>query len=119
MLEGPGIHLVLAHATRLKGVAVSNYGRDEIDAGLLARMRLAGLIQELHPKYTEQMLAGRPTGSELEEKKAEVAANTQQGVGNKQRTEGADGVAGRGPQQTKWTQGMGFQNEGPKTLPRA
>lgn len=54
LLERPGIHLVLAHAKRLTAIADSTYKRDEVDAELLARMRLAGLIPEVHPKSIEQ-----------------------------------------------------------------
>jgi transposase len=53
-LEGNGIHFVLAHAKRLRVIAESNYKSDDIDAELLARMRLAGLIPEVHPKAVEQ-----------------------------------------------------------------
>ena len=49
-----GIDFVLAHAKRLRVIAESNYKSDDIDAELLARMRLAGLIPEVHPKYIEQ-----------------------------------------------------------------
>jgi len=54
LLERPGIHLVLAHAKRLRAIADSTYKRDEVDAELLARMRLAGLIPEVYPKPIEQ-----------------------------------------------------------------
>jgi transposase len=54
LLERPGIHLVLAHAKRLTAIAESTYKRDEVDAELLARMRLAGLIPEVHLKSIEQ-----------------------------------------------------------------
>ncbi len=40
-LEGSGIHFVLAHAKRLRVIAESNYKSDDIDAELLARMRLS------------------------------------------------------------------------------
>ena len=53
-LKGNGIHFVLAHAKRLRVIAESNYKSDDIDAELLARMRLAGLIPEVHPKCPEQ-----------------------------------------------------------------
>ena len=53
-LEGNGIHFVLAHAKRIRVIAESNYKSDEIDAELLARMRLAGLIPEVYPKCIEQ-----------------------------------------------------------------
>ena len=53
-LDGDGVHFVLAHAKRLRVIAGSNYKSDDIDAELLARMRLAGLIPEVHPKSVEQ-----------------------------------------------------------------
>ncbi|NIR30130.1 MAG: IS110 family transposase [Gammaproteobacteria bacterium] len=53
MLTGHGFGFVLAHAKRLRIIAESNYKRDEIDAELLARMRLAGLIPYVHPKDIE------------------------------------------------------------------
>ncbi len=53
-LKGPGIHFVLAHAKRLRVIAESNYKSDDIDAELLARMRLAGLIPEVHTKSVVQ-----------------------------------------------------------------
>ena len=49
LLSGAGIQFVLAHARRLRAIAEANYKRDEIDAELLARMRLAGLIPEVYP----------------------------------------------------------------------
>ena len=49
LLEGAGVHFVLAHARRLRAIAEANYKRDDIDAELLARMRLAGLIPEVYP----------------------------------------------------------------------
>ena len=52
-LQGPGVHFVLAHAKRLRVIAEGNYKSDDIDAELLARMRLAGLIPEVHPKCIE------------------------------------------------------------------
>lgn len=44
VLSGAGIGFVLAHARRLRAIAEANYKRDAIDAVLLARMRIAGLI---------------------------------------------------------------------------
>lgn len=44
LLTDAGITFVLAHARRLRAIAEATYKRDEIDAELLARMRLAGLI---------------------------------------------------------------------------
>jgi transposase len=49
VLTGAGVHFVLAHARRLRLIAEANYKRDDIDAELLARMRLAGLIPEVYP----------------------------------------------------------------------
>jgi transposase len=49
LLSGAGVHFILAHARRLRAIAESNYKRDDIDAELLARMRLAGLIPEVYP----------------------------------------------------------------------
>jgi transposase len=49
VLTGAGIHFVLAHARRLRAIAEANYKRDDIDAELLARMRLARLIPEVYP----------------------------------------------------------------------
>ncbi len=53
-LQERGIDFVLAHAKRLRVIAESNYKSDDIDAELLTRMRLAGLIPEVHPKCVEQ-----------------------------------------------------------------
>lgn len=47
-LTSDGVTFVLAHAKRLRAIAEANYKRDEIDAELLARMRLAGLIPEVY-----------------------------------------------------------------------
>lgn len=49
VLSGAGVHFVLAHARRLRAIAEATYKRDDIDAALLARMRLAGLIPEVYP----------------------------------------------------------------------
>jgi transposase len=49
LLSGAGVTLVLAHAKRLRAIAEANYKRDEIDAELLARMQLAGLIPRVYP----------------------------------------------------------------------
>lgn len=49
-----GIGFVLAHAKRLRYIAESNYKADEVDAELLARMHLAGLIPAVHAKPFEQ-----------------------------------------------------------------
>ena len=45
-----GIGFVLAHAKELKAISGQNYKRDAADAELLARIRVAGLIPEVHPK---------------------------------------------------------------------
>ena len=50
LLVVEGHAFVLAHAKKLRAIAESNYKRDEIDAELLARMHLAGLIPRAHPK---------------------------------------------------------------------
>lgn len=49
VLTGAGVQFVLAHARRLRAIAEANYKRDDIDAELLARMRLAGLIPTVYP----------------------------------------------------------------------
>jgi transposase len=49
VLAGAGVDFVLAHARRLRAIAEANYKRDDIDAELLARMRVAGLIPEVYP----------------------------------------------------------------------
>jgi transposase len=49
LLSGAGVQFVLAHARRLRAIAEANYKRDDIDAELLARMRLARLIPEVYP----------------------------------------------------------------------
>jgi len=54
LLRGAGVHFVLAHARRLRAIAEANYKRDDIDAELLARMRLAGLIPEVYPTPAAQ-----------------------------------------------------------------
>ena len=54
VLTGAGIHFVLAHARRLRAIAEANYKRDDIDAELLARMRLARLIPEVYPTPAAQ-----------------------------------------------------------------
>jgi transposase len=48
LVTGPGLTFVLAHARRLRAIAEANYKRDDIDAELLARMRLAGLIPAVY-----------------------------------------------------------------------
>lgn len=54
LLTGHGHGFVLAHAKKLRAIAEASYKRDEIDAELLARMRVAGLIPEVYPKGIEQ-----------------------------------------------------------------
>jgi transposase len=49
-----GIGFVLAHAKRLRIIAESTYKSDEVDAELLGRMHLAGLIPAVYPKPLEQ-----------------------------------------------------------------
>jgi len=48
VLQPLGVRFVLAHARRLRAIAEANYKRDEIDAELLGRMRLAGLIPAVY-----------------------------------------------------------------------
>lgn len=47
-ITGEGMTFVLAHAKRLRAIAEANYKSDEIDAELLARMHLAGLIPAVY-----------------------------------------------------------------------
>ena len=49
-----GIGFVLAHARKLRAIAEASYKRDEIDAELLARMHLAGLIPAVYPTAPAQ-----------------------------------------------------------------
>lgn len=53
-----GIGFVLAHAKRLRAIAEANYKKDEIDAELLARMRVAGCIPSVYAKPPEQRELG-------------------------------------------------------------
>ncbi|HEV8446607.1 MAG TPA: transposase [Gemmatimonadaceae bacterium] len=48
VLQPLGVRFALAHARRLRAIAEANYKRDEIDAELLGRMRLAGLIPAVY-----------------------------------------------------------------------
>ncbi len=48
LLTPAGVRFVLAHAKRLRAIAEANYKSDDIDAELLARMRLAGCIPEVY-----------------------------------------------------------------------
>jgi transposase len=54
LLSARGFGFILAHAKRLRAIAESNYKADDVDAELLARMHLAGLIPAVHPKPPEQ-----------------------------------------------------------------
>ncbi len=49
LLTPAGVRFVLAHAKKLRAIAEANYKSDDIDAELLARMRLAGCIPEVYP----------------------------------------------------------------------
>lgn len=49
VLTAAGVRFILAHARRLRAIAEANYKRDTLDAELLARMHLAGLIPEVYP----------------------------------------------------------------------
>jgi len=54
VLEATEIGFHLAHAARVEAIAKSNKKTDKIDAELLARMLLAGLIPEVYPKPADQ-----------------------------------------------------------------
>jgi transposase len=54
LLTEHGIGFVLAHAKKLRVIAEANYKTDEIDAEVLARMRVAGLIPEVYAKPANQ-----------------------------------------------------------------
>lgn len=54
VLQPLGITFVLAHARRLRAIAEANYKRDAVDAELLARMELAGLIPRVYPTPAPQ-----------------------------------------------------------------
>lgn len=47
-VQGPEVKFVLAHAKRLRAIAEATYKSDDIDAELLARMELAGLIPSVY-----------------------------------------------------------------------
>ena len=53
-LTAPHVRFVLAHARRLRAIAEANYKSDDIDAELLARMQLAGLIPPVYVTPVEQ-----------------------------------------------------------------
>jgi transposase len=54
LLQGDERRFVLAHARRLRAIAESTYKRDAVDAELLARMQLAGLIPAVYATPPEQ-----------------------------------------------------------------
>lgn len=54
LLTPAGVRFVLAHAKKLRAIAEANYKSDDIDAELLARMRLAGCIPEVYPTPSRQ-----------------------------------------------------------------
>ncbi|HEU0053666.1 MAG TPA: IS110 family transposase [Longimicrobium sp.] len=54
LLTPAGVGFVLAHAKKLRAIAEANYKSDDIDAELLARMRLAGCIPEVYPTPATQ-----------------------------------------------------------------
>jgi transposase len=53
-VEAPAVTFVLAHAKRLRAIAEATYKSDDIDAELLARMELAGLIPGVYATPEEQ-----------------------------------------------------------------
>lgn len=53
-LQGTDIGFHLAHASRLEAIARSKKKTDKVDAELMARMLLAGLIPEVYPKPADQ-----------------------------------------------------------------
>jgi transposase len=54
VLQAPEVTFVLAHAKRLRAIAEATYKSDDIDAELLARMELAGLIPRVYVTPGEQ-----------------------------------------------------------------
>ncbi len=54
LLRPAGVRFVLAHAKKLRAIAEANYKSDDIDAELLARMRLAGCIPEVYATPASQ-----------------------------------------------------------------
>lgn len=54
LLTPAGVGFVLAHAKKLRAIAEANYKSDDIDAELLARMRLAGCIPAVYPTPASQ-----------------------------------------------------------------
>jgi transposase len=53
-IAAPEVRFVLAHAKRLRAIAEATYKSDDIDAELLARMELAGLIPAVYATPEEQ-----------------------------------------------------------------
>lgn len=53
-VHAPEVTFVLAHAKRLRAIAEATYKSDDIDAELLARMDLAGLIPSVYATPDEQ-----------------------------------------------------------------
>jgi transposase len=54
VLRAPAVTFVLAHAKRLRAIAEATYKSDDIDAELLARMELAGLIPSVYVTPDDQ-----------------------------------------------------------------
>lgn len=54
VLTPAGVRFVLAHAKRLRAIAEAHHKADAIDAELLARMHLAGLIPQVYPTPSSQ-----------------------------------------------------------------
>lgn len=54
LLTDAGIGFVLAYAKKLRAIAEATYKSDEVDAELLARMHLAGLIPAVHATRADQ-----------------------------------------------------------------
>jgi transposase len=52
VLRAPEVTFVLAHAKRLRAIAEATYKSDDIDAEVLARMELAGLIPSVYVPRT-------------------------------------------------------------------
>jgi transposase len=53
-VDAPAVMFVLAHAKRLRAIAEATYKSDDIDAELLARMELAGLIPRVYATPEDQ-----------------------------------------------------------------
>ena len=54
MVAAPEVQFVLAHARRVRLIAEATYKSDDIDAEVLARMHLAGLIPSVYPTPAAQ-----------------------------------------------------------------